>query len=246
MGVENQMSTTSDLLLKLQGLDYQLGELERSKDYLPDMIGSLEGEIKDAEAALAETSDQLEATRLEHKRLELRVKEKSSDLERLKTQMMQIKTNKEYDAISREIDTVRNDISTSEDNILQALEAIETLSAEVEEKKTALEDIKKINSEQLQNIKDEISSVGDKIKIKQGERENILVRLDKPLVAVYERVRRGKGAGAVVAVRNKACTGCFKTLPPQLVQEIRRGERVITCDSCGRILIWDGDGADVD
>lgn len=243
MGVDS-MSTTSELLMQLQGLDYQLGELERSKEYLPDMINNLEGEIKAAKAALDETQDQLEATRLEHKRLELRVKDKTTDLERLKSQMMQVKTNKEYDAISREIDHVRNEINSAEEEILKAMETVDTLTSDVEAKQKQLEEITTTNTAQLDTITNEMNSVGDKIKIKQGERENVLVRLDKPLVAVYERVRRGKGAGAVVAVRHRACSGCFKNLPPQLVQEIRRGERVITCDSCGRILIWDNENSD--
>jgi predicted nucleic acid-binding Zn-ribbon protein len=236
------MTTNADLLLKLQGLDYQLVELERSKEYLPDMISTLEGEINSAKGAVDEARDQLEATRLEHKRLELRVKDKNNELERLKNQMALIKTNKEYDALSREIDHVRSEITAAEDGILAAMEAIERLGGEIEAKSTEFDEIQERNGAQLANIKGEIDSVGTKIKIKQGERENVLVRLEAPLIAIYERVRRGKGSGAVVAVRNKACSGCFKTLPPQLVQEIRRGERIITCDSCGRILIWDDDG----
>jgi hypothetical protein len=235
------MTNTSELLLKLQGLDYQLGELERSKDYLPDMIENLDGEIEAAKASLAEMHDQLEATKLEHRRLELRVKDKAVELERLKSQMTNIKTNKEYDALSREIDNNKNDVTESEDGIIGALDAIEQLTKDIEARTLEVEDIKKTNSEQLASIKVEIDSVGDKIKIKNGERQNVLVRLDAPLIAVYERVRRGKGAGTVVGVRHGACSGCFKTHPPQLIQEIRKGERVITCDSCGRILIWDGD-----
>ncbi len=235
------MTNTSELLLKLQALDYQLGELERSKDYLPDMIENLDGEIEAAKASLDEMHDQLEATKLEHRRLELRVKDKTADLERLKSQMTNIKTNKEYDALSREIDNDKNDITESEDGIIGALDAIEQLTKDIEVRTLEVEDIKKTNSEQLASIKLEVDSVGDKIKIKNGERQNILVRLDAPLIAVYERVRRGKGAGTVVGVRHGACSGCFKSHPPQLIQEIRNGERVITCDSCGRILIWDGD-----
>jgi hypothetical protein len=235
------MTNTSELLLKLQGLDYQLGELERSKDYLPDMIASLDSEVQAARQSLDELNDQLEATKLEHKRLELRVKDKTADLERLKSQMTQIKTNKEYDALSREIDNARNEITESEDRILAALESIEQLAKNIEERTSAVKEIEKVNGAQLASIKLEMDSVGDKIKIKHGERQNILVRLNAPLIAVYERVRRGKGAGTVVAVRHRACSGCFKTLPPQLIQEIRKGETVITCDSCGRILIWDGE-----
>ncbi len=238
------MTNTSELLLKLQGLDYQLGELERSKDYLPDMIKTLDAEIVAAKASLAELHDNLEATKLEHKRLELRVKDKNVELEKLKSQMTQIKTNKEYDALSREIDNTKNEITQAEDGILEALDAIEQLGKDIEAKSAEVEEIEKTNGAQLANIKLEIDSVGDKIKIKHGERQNVLVRLDAPLIAVYERVRRGKGAGAVVAVRHGACSGCFKTHPPQLIQEIRKGERVITCDSCGRILIWDEESPD--
>lgn len=238
------MTNTSELLLKLQGLDYQLGELERSKDYLPDMIASLDAEIKSARASLAELHDNMEATRLEHKRLELRVKDRNVELEKLKTQMTQIKTNKEYDALSREIDNTKNDITASEDRILEMLESIEQLGKDIEAKTAEVEETERANGEQLASIKLEMDSVGDKIKIKHGERQNILVRLEKPLIAVYERVRRGKGAGAVVAVRHGACSGCFKTHPPQLIQEIRKGERIVTCDSCGRILIWDEESPD--
>ena len=237
------MSTNADLLLKLQGLDYQLVELERSKEYLPDMITTLQGEIKAAKAAVDEARDQLEATRLEHKRLELRVREKNVELERLKNQMALIKTNKEYDALSREIDHVRSEITAAEDGILAAMETIDNLGREIEAKSDAFGEVQKRNGAQLKNIKGEMDSVGDKIKIKQGDRVNVLVRLEAPLVAIYERVRKGKGSGAVVAVRNRACSGCFKTLPPQLVQEIRRAEKIITCDSCGRILIWDEEGS---
>ena len=235
------MSNNVELLLKLQGLDYQLGELERSKDYLPDMIKNLRDAIDQAGAELTETRDQLEATQLEHKRLELRVKEKNSELERLQKQMTSIKTNKEYDALSRGIDHVRKEIGAAEDGIIQAMERTEELAKEIEDRKARCEEIKKANGAQLASIQGEVDSVGEKIRIKEDERRNILVRLDDSMVATYERVRRGKGGGAVVGIRKNACLGCFKTLPPQLVQEIRRGERLITCDSCGRILVWTDD-----
>lgn len=241
MATKANMSEAVELLLKLQGLDYQLGELERSKEYLPDMIATLEGEIKQAQQDLANARDQLEATRLENKRLELRVKDKQTELERLQKQMMVIKTNKEYDALAREIDHVRADISASEEGILSTLERIEGLQNEIKEKEGRASELAQTNGAQLASIKGEMDSVGDKIRIKEDERRNIIVRLEDNMVSIYERVRKGKGGGAIVHVRHRACSGCFKTLPAQLVQEIRRAERIITCDSCGRILIWSDD-----
>lgn len=241
MATKATMSEAVELLLKLQALDYQLGELERSKDYLPDMIATLEGEIKHAQGDLVNAKDQLEATRLENKRLELRVKDKQVDLDRLQKQMMVIKTNKEYDALSREIDHAKVDIGASEDGILSTLERIEALQNEIKDKEQRAAKLGEVNGVQLASIKGEMDSVGDKIRIKEAERKNIIVRLEDNMVMIYERVRKGKGGGAIVHIRNRACSGCFKTLPAQRVQEIRRAERIITCDSCGRILIWSDD-----
>ena len=235
------MREAVELLLQLQGVDYQLHELERSKDYLPDMITTLESGIKAAEAELANAKDQLEATRLENKRLELRLKDKQSELERLQKQMMVIKTNKEYDALAREIDHVKADINASEEGILSTLERIDSLGQELTDKEGQLASVKDTNGAQLSNIRGEINSVGDKIRVKEDERKGLIVQMDDGTIRIYERVRKGKGGGAVVSVRSRACAGCYKTLPAQLVQEIRRGERIITCDSCGRILIWTGD-----
>ena len=232
------MPTTAELLLQLQGIDYQLGELERSKGYLPDMIETLRVETQTVEDEHASTRKRREEDQLARKDLELSIEEASEALEKLKSQMTTIKTNREYDALSREIDHKKDEIKRMEDQLLAVMAELE----ELEEKLGAIDqrrtEVIKTNADQMQAIQSEIDSVGTKIRIKEGERKNILVRLDAEVVAVYERIKRGKGA-AVVAIRKRACTGCFKALPPQLVQELRRGDRLITCDSCGRILIWE-------
>ena len=231
-------SSTAESLLQLQAIDYQLGELERSKGYLPDMIDNLKAEIQTTEDEYANTQKIKDERLLEKKQFEIAIEEATDALAKLKDQMTTIKTNREYDALSRGIDHKKEELSRAEDELLALMAELEDLN----EKLVAVEknrgEITKNNDEQLQAIQSEMDSVGTKIKIKENERKNILVRLEGPVVATYERIKRGKGA-AVVAVRKRACSGCFKALPPQLVQEIRRGERLICCDSCGRILIWE-------
>jgi predicted nucleic acid-binding Zn-ribbon protein len=87
-------------------------------------------------------------------------------------------------------------------------------------------------------LKKELSSIEDKIKIKKGERKNVTVRIDKRLLSTYERVKKGRGNQVVVTIKKRACGGCFKAIPPQKIQEIREGNRIFTCDNCGRILLW--------
>ena len=47
------------------------------------------------------------------------------------------------------------------------------------------------------------------------------------------RIRDGV---AVAEARNRSCSACFMSLRPQVMAEVRRGEDIITCDNCGRIL----------
>jgi hypothetical protein len=45
-----------------------------------------------------------------------------------------------------------------------------------------------------------------------------------------------KGEAAAI-VRKGNCSGCYNSIPPQRVIEIKTAEKVFTCQSCGRILI---------
>ena len=52
-------------------------------------------------------------------------------------------------------------------------------------------------------------------------------------------MRKGKGGTAVVMVKKRACGSCYKALTPRKVQEIKKGDRIHTCENCGRLLFWD-------
>ncbi len=60
-------------------------------------------------------------------------------------------------------------------------------------------------------------------------------------LSIYNRLRKGKSGIAISPVdkHKLTCRGCYKQLPPQKVMEVRRGEKIILCESCGRILVWD-------
>ena len=113
------MNSDLELLLKLQVIDYDIGELERSKEYLPDMMENLSREVYDSSSKLEETKKALEETRLRQKTLELDLKARESNLQKYQQRMMSIKTNKEYDALVAEIDAIKESISTAETELLE-------------------------------------------------------------------------------------------------------------------------------
>jgi predicted nucleic acid-binding Zn-ribbon protein len=237
MEIEKEM----EMLLKLQSVDYDLGELERSKDYLPEMINNLEHEIEDTQKALADSEKELEEETLRYKNLDMELATINQELAKFQKQMTAIKTNKEYDALTNEIANRKVRISEIEEETLKILTHTDDLKEKIKEYKSKLEKIEKTNTDQLVSLREELDSIEDKIKIKEGDRKNITVRIDKRLLATYERVKKGRGNQVVVAIKKRACGACYKGIPPQVIQEIRKGETIYTCDNCGRILIWTED-----
>jgi predicted nucleic acid-binding Zn-ribbon protein len=227
-----------EMLLKLQSVDYDLGELDRSKDYLPEMINNLEHEVADTRTALEASEKELTEQNLLNMRLDLELTTLNQELAKFQKQMMIIKTNKEYDAITNEIANRKVRISEIEEEILKALTLIDDLKEKITEYKGKLGETEKRNEDELVHLREELGSIDDKIKIKEGDRKNITVRIEKKLLATYERVKKGRGNQVVVTIKKRACGACYKGIPPQIIQEIRKGEIIYTCDNCGRILLW--------
>ena len=119
------MQKDLELLLDLQEIDDQLGELERSKIYLPEMIQKLEEELANLETDIEETKATLQKSATDQKTLELEIESNKQDLEKFQNQMNVIKTNKEYDALTAEIDTKKLEIAEKEEaNPLMVFEKI--------------------------------------------------------------------------------------------------------------------------
>ena len=61
---------------------------------------------------------------------------------------------------------------------------------------------------------------------------------------LYKRISaRIRDGVAVAEARNGACTACYMALRPQIMADVRRGDEVITCDNCNRILYYNPDKA---
>ncbi len=238
------MSNDLEKLLRLQVIDYDLGELERSKEYLPDMMQNLNQEIKEVQEKLEGSSKGLEEAKVRQKALELELATKETELQQFQQKMMSIKTNKEYDALVAEIDSVKEVISARETEMLETIDTVTQLEATIADVGKKVGEVEENNSRQLKVLQAKIDSIGDKVAGKTVERGEVSAQIPRPTLSIYERVRRGKGGTAVVVVKKRACGSCYKALTPQRVQQIRRGDKIHTCESCGSLLFWDKELSD--
>ena len=226
-------------LIALQNLDTSIRKLEKEQQAIPERRAEIEREF-DQRAfeirALESRRDEAKHTRA---RLENEVVEQRGRAERAERNLMSSKKQDEYTAAIREADAARKQISALETQILEQLEQLEQAEASLNER---AEEIASLNSDREAKLKafdDETGTIGGRLEAARKEREEVFANLPKQMSTLYSRIRaRIRDGVAVAEARNRSCTACFMSLRPQVMAEIRRGEEVLTCDNCGRILFW--------
>ncbi|MEK7672221.1 MAG: C4-type zinc ribbon domain-containing protein [Bacteroidota bacterium] len=158
-------------------------------------------------------------------------------IEKYKSQQYQVRNNKEYDALTKEMDQAAETIARLEKE-MSALENKATVArTEIEATKKELEESQALLEEKKTELA-EVSKSTEEEELKfQHEREKVLVRISKPDLAMYERIRTAKNGRAVVPIKRGACGGCYTAVPPQKVLELKRNNQLYTCERCGRIIV---------
>ncbi len=234
-----------EFLSRLQEIDDQLSALERSKGDYPERIDQLESELAERLGHQASVEERRAELQKEQRRLERQIKDHNARLDKEQQRLGEVKTNKEWDAIQKEIDAVKNGTQESEDALLEVIEELEGLedtgSTETEE----LKDWRSQAEVEITDLKEKLGAVDGKMSAIHNERDALTIRVDERLKRLYNRIKQGKQGTAVVPVVRGACGGCYTRIPPQTITEIRRAERPITCENCGRLIIWFGEDAEV-
>ena len=235
--MENTVAKKLEALVKLQAIDSKIDEVKKVRGALPEEVQDLEDEIAGYQTRLEkqqeekkELEDAIEANRSA-------IKDAEKLIKKYEEQQMNVRNNREYDAITKEVELQQLEIQILEKRIKEAYEKIEAKEAEAEETKTLLgerdKDLKG-KKEELESIVKESEADEEKM---DKERTKATKNVEDRLLKSYEKVRANMRNGlAVVPVKRGACGGCFNVVPPQKQAEIREKKKIIVCEHCGRIL----------
>jgi hypothetical protein len=226
-------------LVQLQNVDNRLQDLEELKGDLPHQIDVLKARLRSLEESCNSKQAELEDSRKRRALLEGEVDDLREKLKKYQNQLYQVSTNREYDAITVEIDTIKAKISDTETEILQLIELEENLATEGKSLSEELESARSTLSETQVRLEKKISETEVETSDYSRQREMLVKDVTQSVLYQYERIRKGLGNTAVAMIVNRsACGGCFSTIPPQKVVEVRAMSKLILCESCGRILVY--------
>lgn len=238
--VENHNPKMTDTLLtfyELRSIDEELTDIEDEKGDLPDKIASIKSNMGSIVKDLSVKKQSL--TNIEGEKLKL-TEDINSFEERINKydeQKYDVRSNKEYDEIVKTIEGMFEEVRKSEIRLKEIDEIHTSLITEIESMENKSKELASELSEN-QTLLDELDEQYKTDESGLKEKRNILLdKIDSASKTLYERINKSHKGEATAVVRKGNCSGCYNSIPPQRVIEIKSAERIFTCQSCGRILI---------
>jgi predicted nucleic acid-binding Zn-ribbon protein len=226
------------LALRLQALDRKIVSLENEIATLPKHIAEIEKKLEAHTRRLEADRAALTANQRERKKLEGDIQAQEQKISKLKDQSLQVKTNEQYRALQNEISYAEGEIRKAEDRILDLMEQSEPLEKNVKAAEVELK-------AQQQHVEAEKKIARERTAIDQQElqrthteRQAIVPEMTPSFYSDYERIRKKTRNSPIADATEGRCDACMIALRPQFFQDLRRGDKIMLCESCGRILTY--------
>lgn len=235
--MENTVAKKLESLVKLQSIDSERDELVKVRGALPDEVMDLEDEIAGYQTRIEKQNQELADLEGNIANNKTAIKDAEKLIKKYEEQQMNVRNNREYDAITKEVELQQLEIQILEKRIKESYAKIDSKKEEIGQTQDILSERGKdldTKKTELETITQESESDEQKL---LKDREKATKHVEDRLFKSYEKVRKNMRNGlAVVSVKRGACGGCFNVVPPQKQAEIREKKKIIVCEHCGRIL----------
>lgn len=225
-------------LVVLQKVDDEILVLENELESLPREVAELEAKDAEMEKRKVLLDDKLDILATQRKRLEQEIEDSASRIKNSKNKLMMAGNTREYHAMMREMDNMEKATRTREEEKVALAEEIERqntmmaeLAAEREELLTRLEECRSNLKKRTATAKKELSRL-------LGEREDACKVVPAPVLKRYEFIRSRISNPVIVPVTAGVCSGCFIQIPPQSFNDLQKGETILSCPNCQRLIYW--------
>lgn len=230
-----------DILIELQKIDIDIDEEEKKKRSLPLMIEGITKEIQGLKDSLNNKNKNYKNLQIKLKRIELDLTEKSNKIKKHQEDLYggKISDIKELKQIQKVIANYQKEKGSIEEDVLDLMEEVEDLDKSI----SHLDEDLKGKEKEFKKCKEEIESARlvieksmSSLNIKRGEMLSKIT--DDRLLKEYELLRKEKGGKAIMEVDGSICPGCYLDLPSDVIYQLKKNRKIITCPNCNRILIW--------
>ena len=227
-------------LVELQKLETENNRINIQKKELPNLITGLEKAFQEFTFRMEEENRKLDELHTEHRNNEEKLKRGNEGLKKAKERLLEVKTNKEYQAALKEIDDIKQHNSDIETEILLFMEKTDTLAKKVNQEEGEYQKWFQEFEKTKETLNAELEKSNQELQNQQALRNTILENIEPDLIKKFEMIKERRQGLAVVSIQDGLCTGCNINIPPQKILEIRKSNHAIMqCPFCNRIVYFE-------
>ncbi|MCG8616752.1 MAG: C4-type zinc ribbon domain-containing protein [Desulfobacterales bacterium] len=226
-------------LVKLQEAETEIVRLQEVLARVEKEKIKLASRLKQFENALKENKEELERAQKACRDTEQEIKIVDERIIKSNETLRNVKTNKEYQVLLREVDDNKKRKDALETELLGMMEERDRSQGIVEESEKEYAQLsEQVKSEQAE-VEKKTTEDRELLDDYLARQEEIGQSLDPKLMERFRRISKMNNGSAVTRVNDQVCMGCFMNVPPQMYIEVQRGNELISCPQCSRILYYE-------
>jgi predicted nucleic acid-binding Zn-ribbon protein len=234
------------MAIQLQDLDSRIRDLQHEVSSLPRHIAAIEKTLESHLRRVEADRAALAANQRERKQFEADIQAQEQKISKLKDQMLGAKTNDQYAAFKHEIEYCEKEIRKCEDRILDRMSESEPLEQNLKKAEAELGQEKQQVEAEKKTARDRTAVDKRQLDELKKQRAEITPAMTPAVYKEYERIRKTRKGIAVAEAVEGRCAACNMTMRLQFFQDLRRGDQVMYCETCGRILYYTPPPVEVD
>lgn len=224
-------------LHELHLIDAAIAEI-KSKAAALDPGRKIQASMQQVQAQLDESGSQLRALQGEQSDLELKQKGIDEKLKKVDREIYggSVVNAREVENLEKEIANLKRQRTEIDSRLLELWDEIPPMQQKVAELEAQHAKLKQDLGVHQKKVMEDKAQLEAAFRARQQARPAALALVPKPLLVRYDAIRqKAAGIGMADVVGKGFCGMCGTHLPEKLIESAREG-RVVTCESCHRIL----------
>jgi predicted nucleic acid-binding Zn-ribbon protein len=234
-----------DKLIELQKTDTNLRRLKQSIQTSEARRAEIEQEFEQHAFSIREIQTRRDDLTAKRADLERQIAENKTYLERADRNLKHAQNSKEYETAMRETDALQKQIGAFETQVVEAMESLEGVENELEERAEEIETLDAKRAAALAEFDKILAKDKTEFAAETKHREAAFATLPARLASIYDRLaQRSRDGIAVAEVIGGACSACYMHLRPQVQLNVKKGDEIVVCENCSRIMYMPKRGAE--
>ncbi len=226
-------------LVSLQEIDTELIQLKNRMEEAPRHLENLQNELKNLEEQKSHIEERVKLLSEQKKKLQNDIEQDSDKIKKRKNKLMMVSNTKEYHAMMREMDNLEKLNRFREEELNNLLEDLQTQQTKKEELNNEFQSLQDELATTQATLDSELQQIQERIQELEKDREKACADVPVPILSRYNFIKDRLHNPVIVSVRQSVCTGCFISIPPQSFVEIQKGEQILSCPNCQRLIYWE-------